>query len=264
MQFRTIAGWRWHRQRGGRALPYDLAESMLLVALTAAVVMLGWTIVKPLGPVGHWQALGSRLAPADPAILTRFDPFFRSAASGSTAVTSLPLKLFGVRIDQAMGRGSAIIATPDGLQNSYAVGDEVVPGVKLKSVSFDSVTITRGVTDEQLFLDQSVAAAPAAAPTPAAIKSVTSPQALAAAIDILPRLQDGKPTGVVLNPKGSPDTFNALGLRPGDVLTQINSKGTMTIAEASAAIASLSPGTPLTFTVERGGQMVTVAAGGAK
>jgi general secretion pathway protein C len=70
-------------------------------------------------------------------------------------VTSLNLKLFGVREDRASGRGSAIIGIGDGQQRSFLVGDEVMPGVTLTAVGFDSVTVSRGGAPEQLFLDQS-------------------------------------------------------------------------------------------------------------
>src|SRR3546814_14461007 len=56
---------------------------------------------------------------------------------------------------RSTGRGSAIVGTPDGEQRSFAVGEEIVPGVTLLAVNFDSVTISRGGTAEQMFLDQS-------------------------------------------------------------------------------------------------------------
>ena len=65
-------------------------------------------------------------------------------AGGPVVVTSLNLKLYGVREDRATGRGSAIIALPDGRQLSFAVGEEIMPGVTLTAVGFDNVTISRG------------------------------------------------------------------------------------------------------------------------
>jgi general secretion pathway protein C len=91
-----------------------------------------------------------------PAVLESFDPFFRrNEQAGSGVVTSLNLKLFGVREDRASGRGSAIIATSNGKQRSFVMGEEIIPGVTLVSVDFDSVTIEHGGTHEQIFLDQS-------------------------------------------------------------------------------------------------------------
>ena len=84
-------------------------------------------------------------------------------------MTSLNLKLYGVREDRATGRGAAIIALPDGRQLSFAVGEEIMPGVTLTAVGFDNVTISRGGAAEQIFLDQSGPAQAAGVPeTPAA------------------------------------------------------------------------------------------------
>src|SRR3546814_8437793 len=89
---------------------------------------------SPRQPVG--LPAGARLA-----LFARFDPFYRTAPDddGAQAVTSLPLKLMGVRINEATGLGSAIIATPDDVQTSYAVGDEITGGAKLKAVAIDHV-----------------------------------------------------------------------------------------------------------------------------
>ncbi|MEP6785773.1 MAG: type II secretion system protein N [Sphingomonadales bacterium] len=275
---------RWPARRSARTLPYDVTEGVLIVAIAAAGAALFWTIVKPMGPVGRWQAVGSSVAVADLSILTRFDPFFRSAPTGTTAITSLPLKLFGVRLDQAMGRGSAIIATPDGLQNSYAVGDEIVPGVKLKAVAFDNVTIERGGATEQLFLDQSVGGAAPAAGSPPVVGTPGVPppggapmlmqapamapapltaQSLATGINFAPRMEKGAVTGFVVGPKGTGDVFASTGLQQGDVVTQINGRSIRSIEDATAAMSSVSPA-QTTFTVDRGGKAVSVVPGAAK
>ncbi len=134
-----------------------LAGSALILALAARLF---WAVVAPLGPVGAWRATPTVAAQADPA----FDAFYRlSSAAGPATVTALALKLYGVRLDQAMGRGSAIIATPDGMQSSFAVGDEVMPGVTLKAVAIDHAVLDRAGAEETLFIDQSV---PVVAPGP--------------------------------------------------------------------------------------------------
>ena len=161
---------------------WTLLELGLLALIALQCARLIWTALTPVGPLGDWRAAGAdRAGSAD--ILASFDPFFRlSGAAGPVTVTSLNLKLFGIRQDQASGRGSAIIAGPDGQQRSIAVGEEIEPGVVLKSVDFDSVTITRAGADEQLFMDQSETPAtvtpPAgrapAAPTPQVIQPTTA------------------------------------------------------------------------------------------
>jgi general secretion pathway protein C len=148
-------------RRVPRTTVYSAVELLLLSLLAVQCARLFWALVTPLGPVGEWKAAAS-LRPAvqaSPALLGSFDPFFRLAdtSNAPAVVTSLNIKLYGVREDRASGRGSAIIATAEGQQRSFAVGDEIMPGVTLTAVGFDSVTISRAGTPEQIFLDQSSA-----------------------------------------------------------------------------------------------------------
>jgi general secretion pathway protein C len=249
---------------------------VLIVALVWATVSLFWTLVRPMGPVGRWQASGNGVVAADPLILTRFDPFFRLQETTAPSVTSLNLKLFGTRIDSAMGRGAAFVTTPDGIQNSYVVGDEIVPGVKLKSIASDNITIERGGTTEQLYLDQSVAAAvvqpgvPAVptAPQPSSAPVVSSspprplsPKAIVEGINFVPRMEKGVVTGFQVAPKGAGDAFNASGLQQGDIVTQIDGTPIRSAEGAIAAINGLAPEARVSFTVDRGGKPVIVTAG---
>ena len=54
--------------------------------------------------------------------------------------------LTNVRADSATGRGSAIIASGDGQQQVYAVGDTVGDGVTLAAIAADHVVFDRGGT----------------------------------------------------------------------------------------------------------------------
>ncbi len=272
MQFK-LGAWPVRAISGKSRFPAAiLADVLLILALAGAAVMLFWALFRPLGPVGRWQAVRGVPVVSDPMLLTRFDPFFRnSGASGPTTVTSLALKLFGIRVDQAMGRGSAIIATPDGVQSSYAVGDEIVPGVKLKSVAFDHIVLERGGVDEQLFLDQSVAApvagaaaaAPGATPAPATTAQL-SPQALAEGIAFAPRSEKGAAPGLVVAPKGSGTLFAQTGLVQGDVVTQINGQPVRSADDIANAVVRVPPGGRLNFMIERNGTTMNVSAGAPK
>lgn len=146
-------------RRMPRTTLYSAMELLLLSMLAVQCARLFWVLVTPVGPVGEWKAAAAfrPVAQPSPSLLGSFDPFFRLAntSTAPVVVTSLNLKLFGVREDRASGRGSAIIAAADGQQRSFAVGDEISPGVTLTAVGFDNVTISRGGTQEQIFLDQS-------------------------------------------------------------------------------------------------------------
>lgn len=272
-----LGGWPAPDFQSARRLPVlGVAEIVLVLALAAAAVALFWAALRPLGPVGRWQAVAGAQVVSDPTLLARFDPFFRNAgAGGPTAVTSLSLKLFGIRLDQAMGRGSAIIATPDGVQSSYAVGEEIVAGVKLKSVAFDYIVLARGGVDEQLFLDQSVAAQVAGAPgtaslgapataAPAPASSALSPQALAEGVSFAPRMEQGAVAGLVVAPKGTGAAFAQTGLVQGDIVKQINGREIRSADDVAAAAVALSPGGKVSFLIERNGTTMNVSPGGAK
>jgi general secretion pathway protein C len=110
-----------------------------------------WLAVMPTGGLGVLPAV----APASAVELAGIDPFFPQAAAPADAVSGLDLVLVGTRVDAASARGSAIIGTPDGQQLSVAVGDDIIPGVRLAGVAFESVTLDRGGTRETLYIDQS-------------------------------------------------------------------------------------------------------------
>ena len=158
-------GRRWLRR-----LPvvnvYSVAELALMAVLAVQGARLLWVIVTPVSPLGEWRPLAPAIAGSPAAILEGFDPFFRlqGQQGAPAAVTNLQLTLFGTRIDEASGRGSAILAGPDGVQRSVSVGEEIQPGVRLKAVAFDHITIDRGGATEDLYLDQSDAP-----PTPAGV-----------------------------------------------------------------------------------------------
>lgn len=116
-----------------------------------------WLAVTPAGPLGTPPA--AMAAPASPLALAGSDPFFPQSAAAPDIVSALDLALVGTRVDSASGRGSAIIATPDGGQQSFAVGEEIMPGVTLVAVAFESVTLDRGGSRETLYIDQSPAGA---------------------------------------------------------------------------------------------------------
>src|SRR3569623_1162978 len=125
---------------------YSLAEIVLLAVLAVQCARLVWLVVTPTTPLGDWRPAAPGFAGSPSAMLRDFDPFFRLSGGDDRpgVVTSLQLTLFGTRVDEAMGGGSAIIAGPDNVQKSVAVGQEIMPGVQLKAVAFVHVTLVRG------------------------------------------------------------------------------------------------------------------------
>lgn len=245
---------------------YSAAELALLAALAVQGARLVWAIVTPIAPLGAWQP-AAVVTPADPAALfATFDPFNRSG-TGTTApaaVTSLQLTLFGTRMDLASGAGSAIIAGPDGVQQSVAVGGEVAPGVTLKAVAFDHVTLDRGGVSEDLFLDQSGGGAtvspPAVGASPTSTGAPPAPPSAAQLrqeISAMPRIDGGRISGVTLRAQGAGDAFRAAGLRDGDVVTAIAGRPIAGIADVERL--SQAGSGPVQLTIERGGQTMPLS-----
>jgi hypothetical protein len=149
----TKTAWPARLLAMGELAGWALAGLLLARAL--------WLAVTPAGALGTPAAAMA----AAPATLAAVDPFFPQAATPADAVSGLDLVLVGTRVDAASGRGSAIIATPDGRQQSIGVGEEIMPGVRLAAVDFEAVTLDRGGARETLYIDQSTAA-PSLTPAP--------------------------------------------------------------------------------------------------
>lgn len=256
------------RSLGGRLRPINwlaVAERLLLALLAMQCARLIWVVLTPVGSFGPWEGRQAQFpsVAARQALFSTFDPFYRSgpAQQGSGVVTSLALTVYGIRLNEGSGLGSAIVAGPDGVQNSYAVGDEILPGVMLKAVAFDHVTIDRGGAEEQVFLDQSSAApsTPAGAnPSLLGPTGTDSPTADGVKRDIgfTPRLQAGRVTGMIVSPKGP--GFQAAGFQAGDIITQVDGQPVTSISDLQSLQAKIVPGARLSVTVERGASMATI------
>lgn len=237
--------------------PTAILRAALIVALGVQGARLVWAVAEPMGPVGAWRA-SAVVPPADVALLGRFDPFGRLGASdGPVAASSLPIKLFGVRLDAATGQGSAIIAGPDGVQQSFALGDAVMPGVILRAVAFDSVTVDRGGALEQVFLDQSVpprAVVGGPPPTPGAVAAPAPPPSP------IPGVSLSAPTanGVTVSGDAANPAFRASGLQPGDVVTAVNGSPVRAGTQIDSLLAEPSETGITALTVTRAGQTLTV------
>jgi general secretion pathway protein C len=262
-------------------------EAAFVLVLVVQLARLIWALMAPIGVFGDWRAREPvMIAPqARQALFSAFDPFYRSAAaSGDTVqqVTSLPLQLFGIRINEGSGQGSAIIADESGVQSAYSVGDEIAPGVVLKAVTYDHVVISRGGATENLFIDQSGGAAPDGAPggppppsgagqppspglggtVPMPGSAATGPlSALAIGTDVgfAPRTENGRVTGVTVSAVGGSDTLGKAGFRSGDIVVQVNGRPISSQTDINNLQAAILPGARLSLMVERGSATVPIA-----
>jgi general secretion pathway protein C len=192
-------------------------------------------------------------------VLAEFDPFFRT--SGGREAAAVDLKLYGVREDRATGGGSAIIALPDGTQRNFAVGEEIVSGVTLAAVDFESATIDRGGARTRIFLDQNrapqavgAAAAPAsaAAQVPASTPVAPNPQ-----IQFQERSSGGRVNGLAVSPGiDGGYALRAAGLEPGDVIVSINGQPVTSLDQARTIARRARGEVPVI--VNRGGRAVAL------
>ncbi|WEK43447.1 MAG: type II secretion system protein N [Candidatus Sphingomonas colombiensis] len=239
------------------------------------VARLAWVMVTPISPLGDWRPIGPTIPGAPGDVLRNVDPFYRLGGQSDGApavVTSLHLTLFGTRINEATGRGSAILAGPDGEQKSVNVGEEIITGVVLKEVAFDHVTIERGGVREDLFLDQSAGGAGAgsqlpgipgpgvaAGSPPAAPGGAITIEKFQADIGLVPRVDGGRIIGLVVRSQGSGAAFRAAGLKEGDIITSIGGRPVNNSADFDNIAAGLSEGGTLSLTVLRNGQSVPLS-----
>ena len=247
---------------------YSVGELLLLGALAVQAARLIWVIATPVGPLGDWRPVTPVVAGIPADALASFDPFFRlDGDSGPATVTSLQLTLFGTRIDEAQGGGSAIVAGADGVQKSVAVGEELAPGVRLKAVAFDHITLDRGGAAEDLFLDQSGQVPPI---QPGVAASVIAPGGAAPAagvpvgqlrseIGFIPRIDAGRLSGLVVRPQGSGTVFRQAGLREGDVVTAIAGRPVTGPDDIDRLAIDFKGGGNIPLTVERGTQTLPLA-----
>lgn len=242
---------------------YSIMELALLVVLAILGARLVWTVLTPVASVGVWTRSEPGAMASPGSMLREFDPFFRLSGQATAApavVTSLQLVLFGTRIDEAMGRASAIIAGADGVQQSYSVGEEIMPGVTLKQVAFDHVTVERGGASEDLFIDQSGGgSAEAVPPAPGGTAGLPSQPGQALTIDkiraeigFIPRIDSGRVSGLVVRPQGSGEAFRRAGLQDGDIVTAIGGRSIGGIADVDALAGQFASGGTILLTVERG------------
>lgn len=127
------------RTHGGRA--FLALELVVLLVLAVQIARFVWIVAAPPPPIATRATPVQRAV--DPKILASFDAFGSAGASsrvgGAAGVEGF--RLFGVR--QTDGGGAAIIAGPDGVQKSYAVGESIADGVTLASVAADHVELSR-------------------------------------------------------------------------------------------------------------------------
>jgi general secretion pathway protein C len=82
---------------------------------------------------------------------------------------------------------------------------------------------------------------------------------LKAGLAFAPRSENGRVTGLAVQPQGDGSIFRAVGLRPGDVIRSVGGRPIGSAGDAAALASQFTPGARLSLEVERGAGVVPVA-----
>jgi general secretion pathway protein C len=247
---------------GRLAVPVNVLLVILvahgLARLTWMLLPAGGPPVLPQSAPQTTAAVSTALSEAtDYAVIADWHLFGRPNAAvpvptpaRSVPETRLNLRLAGVFFAENSAKGRALIAEAGGQELSYAVGDRLPGGARLEQILRDQVILSRRGALETLRLPQETSLNSAAADNAAALPTAqsaaappdngntpidasalvgrlredatTRPQALEDLAFASPYQQDGQFIGFRLRPGRDRKLMAQLGLRPGDVVTEVN------------------------------------------
>jgi general secretion pathway protein C len=180
--------------------------------------------------------------------------------------TTLSLELLGTIASESTEESFALIHERGKDTKVYAIGDNIARGARLHAVYTDSVLLDRGGKLEALRLPKEESGGSAQPRTSSlrTTKTLSKPTVANVIADNATRLTDvlrpqpvfadGQQRGYRLYPGRDRRTFAALGLRPGDLVTEINGTALNDPASGMEIFKSMGEATSVTVTIERNGQ----------
>ncbi|MDP3080717.1 MAG: type II secretion system protein N [Brevundimonas sp.] len=254
----------------------ELALALVLAVQLGRLILIA---VEPGSPAAT-NTSPAALRPVDYSVFQRFDAFFRTGGQSSLAEASAAgsgqMRLYGLRSDGA-GGGSAIIGLADGRQVSVGVGEEVEPGLVLRGVGADHVTLARGGSVSRLvFTDVPLGVAPVpppppgpqtVTPTPAPVAPVAAtgaavdPARLMSQAGLRPRMRGARLDGFTVSGGGDPAVLRAAGLQAGDVILAVNGQPLDSLERIAALRTQLANSAGAELRIERDGQVQTSTLG---
>ncbi len=258
---------------------------VLVILIGWQLAKLAWLLVPAPAPEGLPPVPATAPATsADPARTVSIDRIVAARLFGTAEAdapvalveqedapdTDLRLELRGTVAATEEYRALAIIAEIGGAERVYFIGDAVPGGASLHAVHFDRILLRRGGRLEALRLPRSddavtprTAAAPRAAPRAAPpVRAATIQEvvrdggvSLTEIIRPQPVFKDGRQQGYRVYPGRQRQQFAQLGLRPGDLITQINGMALDDPARGMEIFRGLADATSVTVTVDRNGEI---------
>ncbi len=213
--------------------------------------------------------------------LSGFDPFHRQRTVGTeidiitadVPETTLDLRLFGLRAGE---EGSAILQTPDKRQGVYKVGEEIIDGVVLKSVSSNYIVMSQSGNLERLTFEREetfskrgeqgnitqtgLQKSGSLEQGLAAQLANTTPENFLKATSLKPVLERGRLSGFRVG--SSSVDVSQFGLQSGDVITHIGSQDLRNGRPQIAKLLSkFQQGQSMKVSIIRNGQPQTIELG---
>ncbi|MEO7387649.1 MAG: type II secretion system protein GspC [Gammaproteobacteria bacterium] len=263
-------------------------EHLPVAVSVGAVILIGYYVARlfwlvyPTGPSAPWEppqriasAGQSTSGPADYATIAAAHLFGEVSTeppslTGDAALnapdTNLSLQLRGAIAADDPRFAHAIIADSNGSEQVYFVNATLPGGATLQQIQADRVILARSGQLEVLRLPrEGQGEGSGAAPAPARPIAASQPQNVqelvsqnaAGFLEVVrpqPFMPNGQLKGYRIYPGPNRQQFASLGLRAGDLVTEINGIALNNPAQGMEVFRSLGDAAQVTVTVERDGQ----------
>ena len=268
-----------------RYLP-SVVCALLIIVLAGKLAELTWVLIPgtplnsppPLvnealsGPVStdlNLAAISDRHLFGEPSATT--PPVLKSVVE--LPETDLNLELRGIMSTEDSGSGWAIITDSQAQEKTYYIGDliEGSNGTMLHAVYGDRIILNRLGNLETLRLPKDISAnavtatvplssaLPATAPSSLQDVSVQNVSRITDVLRFQPQIEQGQMIGFRVNPGQAQSQFDALGLQPGDVVTDINGTALTDPSRSLLVFEALGEATIANVTIIRNGQPEVLA-----
>lgn len=228
-----------------------LVELVLFVLLCILVARLFWLLFAPISvasgpapvsPTTKAQETAAVVSPFRQIVALQQAPPVEEIIPEDVQETSLDLSLNGVWLDGE--NSTAIIATPDGKQGIFKIGDEIWDGVTLEEAYPNQVRINRRGIIESIKLPNKTDYStledtpPTTERLPTPVDPVSeAPTILTDIVRFEPTIDfEGQPAFGVYAINGHQTRFEALGLRNGDIIRTVENRRIANIPEILSRI----------------------------
>ncbi|MEC7803912.1 MAG: type II secretion system protein GspC [Pseudomonadota bacterium] len=266
-------------------LPFWLS-ALLTISIAYYLARLFW-LLMPVGGGIEWTVSMAPASTSEPStVAVNYDSIADAHLFGENSAnanpvpvetvnapdTRLNLKLKGTVATDDQSKAHAIILDGTGNEDGFFIHDLIPGGAVLYRVLPDRVILNRGGILETLRLPKKSTGAAAGAsrtrpatsrvaPTPPTrVQNLAAPTATSFTDVVRPQpyMPNGQLKGYRVYPGRDRRAFASLGLQAGDLVTEINGMALNIPAQGMEAFGTLSNAAPVTLTVERNGEPISM------